>query len=70
MPKTAKKEAWEQKKYQIIYADPPWQYDFAPKKSVAIESHYPTMNQDELKSLRVPSADNAVLYLWAQEIVL
>ena len=53
------------KKYQIIYADPPWRYDFAPRKSVAIETHYPTMSIDEIKSLRIPSADNAVLYLWA-----
>lgn len=53
------------KKYQIIYADPPWRYDFAPRKSVAIESHYPTMSTEEIKSLRIPFADDAVLYLWA-----
>ncbi len=53
------------KKYQIIYADPPWQYNFAPRKSVAIEFHYPTMTLDQICALQVPSEDNAVLYLWA-----
>ena len=53
------------KKYQIIYADPPWQYDFVAKKENAIESHYPTMTQDELKALQIPTTDNAVLFLWA-----
>ncbi len=53
------------KKYQIIYADPPWQYDFACRKKTAIEDKYPTMTQEELKRLEVPSCENAVLYLWA-----
>ncbi|MGR3292531.1 MAG: MT-A70 family methyltransferase [Candidatus Scalindua sp.] len=53
------------KKYQIIYADPPWEYNFAPTKSVAIETHYPTLTQDKIKNLQIPSADNSVLYLWA-----
>ena len=53
------------KKYQIIYADPPWSYSFAPTKSRAVENHYPTMSQKEITSLKIPIADNAVLYLWA-----
>ena len=53
------------KKYQVIYADPPWQYDFACRKKAAIENKYPTMTQDELKLINIPAENNAVLYLWA-----
>ena len=33
------------KKYQIIYADPPWSYKVYSKKGLgrSAESHYPTM---------------------------
>ena len=53
------------KKYQIIYADPPWEYDFAANKTTAIESHYPTMSQESLKALNIPATDDSVLFLWA-----
>ena len=52
------------KKYQVIYADPPWRYGFSPSKANSIEAHYPTMSVDEIKNLPVPSADSADLYLW------
>jgi len=52
------------KKYQIIYADPPWRYDFSPSKSRDIENHYPTMELEDIKNLKVPADKNCVLYLW------
>jgi len=52
-------------KYDVIYADPPWRYDFSQSKSRSIEEHYSTMSLEEICALQVPSADNAVLYLWA-----
>lgn len=52
-------------KYQVIYADPPWRYDFSKDKADTIERHYPTMSVEEIKALQVPSDDDAVLYLWA-----
>lgn len=51
--------------FDVIYADPPWRYDFSKSKSRAIESHYPTMDLEEICALNVPSAKDAVLYLWA-----
>lgn len=51
--------------YDIIYADPPWKYDFAESESRAIENHYPTMEIEDIKNIKVPSEDNAVLLLWA-----
>ena len=53
------------KKYQIIYADCPWRYDFCKDNSDKIEVHYPTMTVEDICKLNVPSEDNAVLYLWA-----
>ena len=53
------------KKYQIIYADPPWRYNFCKDNADKIEKHYPTMSLEEICNLNVPSEDNSVLYLWA-----
>jgi len=53
------------KKYQVIYADPPWNYRHCASKSRRIENKYPTMSLSEIKALQVPTEDNAVLYLWA-----
>ena len=52
-------------KYQVIYADPPWQYDNTGLGGSA-ESHYPTMSMDELARLDVASltGEYAVLFLW------
>lgn len=52
------------KKYQVIYADPPWRYDFSKSDSREIENQYPTMSIDEIKVLQIPSEKNAVLYMW------
>ncbi len=51
--------------YDVIYADPPWKYEFSETESRAIESHYQTMELDEIKALEIPTADNAALFLWA-----
>lgn len=51
--------------YDVILADPPWQYDFAPTESRAISNNYPTMGLDEIKAVEIPVAENAVLFLWA-----
>lgn len=53
------------RKYQIIYADPPWQYNFSNTKNREIENKYPTMTLAEIKTLDIPIDENAVLYLWA-----
>ena len=51
--------------YDVIYADPPWRYDFAKSNSREIENHYQTMSLEEICNLNVPSEQNAILYLWA-----
>ena len=51
--------------FDVILADPPWSYDFSPTHTRAIESHYPTMSLEAIKSLPIPAKENAVLFLWA-----
>jgi N6-adenosine-specific RNA methylase IME4 len=55
------------KKYQVIYADPAWKYDFAETNNRKIENQYPTMELEEIKNLPIKDiADvNCVLYMWA-----
>lgn len=55
------------KKYNIIYADPPWKYDNEKSNDPAMGGMtYPTMSQKELCALPVSSisADNCMLFLW------
>ncbi len=53
--------------WDVLLADPPWQYDFAETDSRAIENQYPTMPVEVLCGLAVPgiTAEDAVLFLWA-----
>lgn len=56
------------KKYQVIYADPPWAYRVWSKKGSgrSAESHYPTMNMEEIEKLPVGKLadENCALFLW------
>lgn len=54
-------------KYRVIYADPPWQYEFSKSDSREIENQYPTMTVEEICELDVRSivAPDCVLLLWA-----
>lgn len=56
------------KKYSVIYADPPWQYRVYSKKGLgrSAESHYPTMNLEDIKALPVGElADkDCALFMW------
>lgn len=52
--------------YDVLYADPPWQYDNAGLGGAAA-GHYRTMSLDQLAELDVPglAAKDAVMFLWA-----
>jgi len=61
------------KKFQIIYADPPWQYDLKDfGKGTAIGERYQTMTIAEIQQIPIPiiSDDNCVLFLWATSPLL
>jgi len=67
------------KKYDIIYADPPWQYSansFSVKQKGSSKrvydtggasTHYPTMSHEELMAFDIPSIanKNCILFMWA-----
>jgi len=55
--------------YRVIYADPPWQFDNSGYDQSAA-AHYPTMSTDNIEALQIPSADNAVCFLWATNAML
>jgi N6-adenosine-specific RNA methylase IME4 len=54
-------------KFPIIYADPPWRYDFSRSTSREIENQYPTMELNDICNLEVAKIanDDCVLFLWA-----
>ena len=56
---------WMEKRYNIIYADPPWKYDRQKGEGVAADI-YQTMSLAEIESIPVNeiAADDAVLFLW------
>lgn len=59
------------KKYQIIYADPPWNYkdkrDKHPRLCGGASAHYNTMTIEDIKGLPVATIadENCMLFLWA-----
>jgi N6-adenosine-specific RNA methylase IME4 len=60
------------KKYSIVYADPPWDYKgqtqhTKTESSGGARSHYQTMKLDELERLNVAEIceDDCLLFLWA-----
>ena len=55
------------KKYSIIYADPPWSYKVWSGKGKTAANHYRTMDLKSIKALPVKdiAAENCVLFLWA-----
>src|SRR5580704_6793048 len=66
----ARQRALPDKRYGVIYADPPWRFE--PYSRItgmdrAAENHYPTSPIAEIKALNVRSiaATDCVLFLWA-----
>jgi N6-adenosine-specific RNA methylase IME4 len=53
-------------KYNLIYADPPWQYGFGFDIHGAADRHYSTMTLSELCALPVLDfcEDNCILFIW------
>jgi N6-adenosine-specific RNA methylase IME4 len=51
-------------KFNVIYADPPWKYEFAQSGNREVGKEYPTMELDDICKIAVPAADDAILLLW------
>lgn len=63
------------KKYQIIYADPPWKYDskelqtYKGERFTSMDKHYITQRKDWIKRLLVKdiTSDDCALFMWATD---
>ena len=68
-PKRDSRIPFPDKKYQIIYADPPWHFNFQNRKGLSDKAKmalYPTMAARELEELPIVqlAEGNAILFLW------
>lgn len=66
IPNTNKKMIpFPERKYNIIYADPPWSYN--DKSCIGSVQEYDTLDLEDIKNLPISDItdDNAVLFLWA-----
>lgn len=56
-----------EKKYGLIYADPPWEYDTA-QSTKPVDKHYPVLNKQELcwfgDKVKEITDDNCTLLMW------
>ena len=54
------------KKYNIIYADPPWSYDDPSKHRGGALKHYQTMSLKDIAKLPIKkiTEENSILFMW------
>lgn len=56
------------RRYNIIYADPPWSFSaWSDKAQKHVSKYYQTMGEDEIQNLPISllTEENAVLFMWA-----
>jgi N6-adenosine-specific RNA methylase IME4 len=53
-------------RYPLIYMDPPWPWEaWSQNTGMDRAPMYPTMTMEDLFALKIPAADDCVLFLWA-----
>lgn len=57
-------------KFNVIYADVPWKYNNQIEKWGSVSLHYKDMAMEEIYNVEIPSAENAVLFLWVTNPML
>lgn len=55
----------EPQRFSVILADPAWEYEFSKSDSRQIENQYLPSSQDDMKRLKVPAAEDSVMFMWA-----
>lgn len=50
--------------FNVILADPPWQYENSATRASS-EDHYPSMSLEEISKIKLPVTHDAALFLWA-----
>ena len=60
--------------YEVLYVDPPWEYEGQVPITVLANTHYSTMNEQQLfefgDQINEIAAENAALFLWTTNIKL
>lgn len=55
-------------KYGVIYADPPWEYEYAHKSFKKVTDHYPTMSLEQIRDMgsdiKKLSGKDCTLFMW------
>lgn len=61
-----KVNALPDKKYPVLYVDPPWKFETFSENGMdrSADNHYPTMTLHEIESLKVPAHKDCVIFLW------
>lgn len=59
--------SFPEKTYDVVLADPPWDYYGSPVKWAAAGKHYPLMTNDQIRDLPVVDllTKSGVVFLWA-----
>ena len=52
-----------QGEFNVILADPPWEYDIDIRGSPSV--HYDVMTIEDICNMKIPAADDCILFLWA-----
>lgn len=54
------------KKYDIIYCDPPWKYQLIMSGGSAAKNHYPTMSCEELCAMPIAdiTSEDCLMFMW------
>lgn len=55
-------------KFDVIYADPPWEYDVKLRGDP--QQYYNTMSIEQMVELNIPASNDAILFLWATNPML
>jgi len=58
--------------YDVVYADPPWRYDYNGSLRGKADIHYPTLKIDEITAIPIDQhiAEDAALLLWSTNAFL
>jgi len=55
--------------FNVIYADPPWSFEMDNSRGAALRE-YPTMQIEDICNLKIPSSEDAILFLWVPNSLL
>ena len=57
-------------KFNVIVVDPPWQYGGYEPDGLRGKGDYPVRSVEEIRALKLPAADDCILWLWGVDLLL